>query len=212
MLTIAQIKTYLWHWKEALMGPVVGIAVLLWGQATGQPLPWGLFAACVLGGLALQFWSELKKEREAKRIGPVTTTDWKDLASKFQRIPHAYVRAEWHSETLNWDGNLVGERWAIRDMYDNQFASQCEALCRLGGAMLLKSPKVSSRLSEKVRTRTDDVYRWLYFVAEREGMAMKEMTGKVTVRTEKKEHWMKTIESLSMHSANGCLECAAKEI
>lgn len=100
----------------------------------------------------------------------------------------------------------------MRDDWNNQYASQCEALCRLAGAMLLKSPKVLASLSEKVRTRSDDVFRWLYFISERKNIFTRELTSDVRVGMERKQGSGKTIPSLSTHSANACLECAAKEI
>ncbi len=46
--------------------------------------------------------------------------------------------------------------------------SHCEALCEIAGHLLMQSRSVT--LSERVRTRTDDAWRWLYFLKEKRGL------------------------------------------
>jgi hypothetical protein len=79
MLTLSQIKTHLWHWKEALMGPLVAIGLLVWNQATGRPLQLGWFFALIFAGLALHFQLELKKAKipkEVPKIVALTKPRW----------------------------------------------------------------------------------------------------------------------------------------
>jgi hypothetical protein len=66
----------------------------------------------------------------------------------------------------------------IRDDGNNQYAHRGEALCRLAGAMLLRSP---IRLSQKVKSRSDYVSRWLYFLAEKQGLLMQRTHGDLTI-------------------------------
>jgi len=198
----------------ALIMSLIGIAItILW--PTQRWIGWTAlgFSACLgVWWLWLEFAPKSKADTKSKEAQQITSGEWKDLASRFQKFPAAYVRAEWYSEHLDERGNRVGERWMIRDDWKNQYASQCEALCRLAGAMLLKSPKVSKTLSEKVRSRSDDVWRWLYFLAERDGVIQKIMTGETKVGRERLETWMKMITQLTLHSGSACLDCAAKEI
>lgn len=64
MLSLSAIKTHLWHWKQALMGPVMTISLLIYQQATGKPLTWGWFMALIFGALAWQFYSDNKNTKE----------------------------------------------------------------------------------------------------------------------------------------------------
>jgi hypothetical protein len=54
------IYKHLDRWKQALMGPIVGIPILLWEHLTGRPLTWAWFLVLVLAALDLQFYRELK--------------------------------------------------------------------------------------------------------------------------------------------------------
>ena len=49
------IYKHLDRWKQALMGPIVGIPILLWEHLTGRPLTWAWFLVLVLAALDLQF-------------------------------------------------------------------------------------------------------------------------------------------------------------
>ncbi len=63
MPTRAEILRHLWHWKQALTGPLVTIILLLYEQWAGKSPTWGWFAAIIASGLAWQFYSELKKSQ-----------------------------------------------------------------------------------------------------------------------------------------------------
>jgi hypothetical protein len=63
MLTRTAILGHLWHWKQALMGPVVTIGLLLYQQGAGKSPTWGLFGTFIFAGLAWQFYTELREVR-----------------------------------------------------------------------------------------------------------------------------------------------------
>lgn len=171
----------------------------------------GVAALCGLFGIGLLIhaqFSRKHKEEEPK----VSSGDWKDLAARFDKIPASYVDAEFYSETLDNDGKPVGEHWRFGDPWEKHFASECEALCGIAGAMLMKSPKISTSLSEKVKTRSHDASRWLYYLAEVKGPIKIRTVHSTFAHGFKKDSFVKVIEQLPHVCAVVCLECAAKEI
>src|SRR5712664_1267712 len=63
MLARAAIAQHIWHWRQALMGPVVTIGLLFYQQWRGKSPTWGLFGTIIFSGLAWQFYTELRKAR-----------------------------------------------------------------------------------------------------------------------------------------------------
>jgi hypothetical protein len=59
----AEILRHLWHWKQALTGPVVTIGLLAYQQSTGKSPTWGLFGTLIFAGLAWQFYTEFRKAK-----------------------------------------------------------------------------------------------------------------------------------------------------
>jgi len=170
----------------------------------------------IVGCAAFMVGAYLAWNEEHKKVlalqGKVTATDWKDLSSKFDKIPAQYARAEWYSESLDNDGKLAGERWMVRGEFGERYGSYCESLCQLAGAMLLKSPHVSSGLSQKVKSRSNEVWRWLYFLREKPGTAKTSATGQSIVRGFSVETRKEVIDSLPLECSKACLECAAREL
>lgn len=196
----------------ALVLTLFGVAAsFLWPQQ--RWIGWVFFLGafgCAIGWGFLELKHSLSKKAEDDPRSTVTAADWKDLASRFEAFPVSYVRAEWMSEGLDWNGSRIGERWDIRNDIP-EFARQCEALCKLAGKMLLSSKNISPTLSEKVRSRSNDAWRWLYFLDEHK-LARVSAEGQTIIRTERIETVMKEIVSLPKKSALVCIECAAKEI
>jgi hypothetical protein len=103
------------------------------------------FAVGALGIMIALYFHDVHNDKS--QIVELSISDeWKILADKFGTFQRMHVRAEWYSETLDNDGKPFGEQWMIRDGRKHKFASDCEALCKLAGAMLLKSPKTSMQL------------------------------------------------------------------
>jgi hypothetical protein len=179
-----------------------------------------IIGASIAAGLILFMWAAFLvwKEEHQKVLAyeqspPITAESWKELAKQFQKFPPTYVRAEWMSESLDWEGKTVGEQWDIRDDWNRQFSPDCEVLCKLAGSMLLKSKSVSRTLSPMVKSRTDDAVRWLYFLKETRPTGFKKTgNGTSVVRGFKKNTEHGVIGELAPESARGCFECAAKEI
>jgi hypothetical protein len=199
-------------WATLVLGLLGVAASILWPQQ--RWIGWMFFAGAIGSGVAW-LYLELQSHiaREIKSVIPaqrITAADWKELASRFENVPVSYVRAEWLSEGLDWNGNVTGERWDIRNEIP-EFARQCEVLCQLAGKMLLSSSTISPTLSEKVRSRSNDAGRWLYFLDERK-MARIRGDGETTVGVQRKKTTMKEISQLPGKSALVCIECAAKEI
>jgi hypothetical protein len=174
--------------------------------------PWHWYAISFLGIALAGLFETTYRNREASEGVQITASDWKALSKQFDEFVPSYVRAEWYSETLGWDGKLVGEQWLVRDDWSDQFAPRCEALCRMAGAMLLKSPHVSLSLSRNVKTRSDDARRWLYFLAEKKGVLKVTSQGETVVRNLRHKNKGGEISNLPAISSIACLECAAKEI
>jgi hypothetical protein len=171
-------------------------------------------AAAVLGvvGVLVVLYFHFLHQDTVSTSSHSMTDQWKELAAKFSRFPPSYVRAEWLSETIDWEGKPVGEQWDIRDDWKRQFADDCESLCKLAGAMLLKSPKISPHLSQRVKSRSNDAWRWLYFLTETRGSLKITGTGETVVRGFRKANKNGTISELAPESARACIECAAKEL
>jgi hypothetical protein len=192
-----------WHsihgaWWLSPLIIVVGFVVFEWDKIESH----------IHGWIPAKFHPQFKPASE----GQVTANDWKELAQKFDEFTPSYVRAEWMSETLDWNGKLVGEFWLVRDDWNNQFAPRCQALCEIAGAMLAKSPKVSRALSKTVKTRSDNVYRWLYFISEKQGVLKIDGHGTSTVAGTTVKTKSGTIHDLPAACSTACLECAAKEV
>ncbi len=138
--------------------------------------------------------------------------EWKQVAERFEQIPSKQVRAVWNSESIDAGfGQPVGEQWFISG---GDEAKDCESLCILAGVMILQSPAISKLLSEKVRSRSVDSWRWLYFIKERSpDFVMDQHPGKLhcpdrTVMAT----WAGEVKDLVSTSARVCRECAALEL
>ncbi|MGH9508981.1 MAG: hypothetical protein ACRD2M_03515 [Terriglobales bacterium] len=156
--------------------------------------------ACIIAGFYIIASAGLGKD------GTATIERWKELASRFQALPSS-VRAEWYSEGLDWNGQLHGEFWLFR----NDPNKTAEALCQLAGVTLRQSKALAPKLSEKVRTRSDDGSRWLYYVKENHALA-NTTTGTAHSYGTKVSTSAGDIEHFGEVSANICLRCAADEI
>ncbi|MBI3646279.1 MAG: hypothetical protein HY233_09985 [Acidobacteriales bacterium] len=164
----------------------------------------------ILGIIFLVVW--FRSQDSPARAVFDWSAEWKELAEKFERIPSKHVRATWISETLNFDGTDVGEQWYMGDDSNVTGAKEeCGALCKLAGAMLLKSPVISGRLSEKVRTRSDDTWRWLYFLKEKVGLEHLG-NGDTWAGGRHIKDQSGSIENLAAVSARICTECTAEEL
>ena len=178
------------------------------GHSIGSGLYWILALSLLVMAAFLVWRDAYRKLADLERTSPVTNADWQDLAGKFSRFPPTYVFAIWRSETLDFP-----EQWEITDEWNKQFSNDCESLCQLAGAMLLKSPNVASRLSTKVASRTNDAWRWLYFLAEKQGVLKITGVGTAAGRSGvNRGHETGTISELTAVSARACIDCASKEV
>jgi hypothetical protein len=132
---------------------------------------------------------------------------WRDMAVRFDNIDPR-IWADWFSEGYGFDGLEHGELWTVRG--DGLDISQCETLCKIAGAMLLNSAE-SIKMSDKVLTRSDDMYRWLYFLEERRG-SKSSGTGSSAARGFVKQTTVRTIKSVAKSSSVTCLEIASNEL
>jgi len=67
------------------------------------------------------------------------------------------IYAMWVSESLDFDAKPVGEQWSIGE----DRTKEREALCALAGTMPLHSPILRNELSTKVRSHSDNAWRWV---------------------------------------------------
>lgn len=128
----------------------------------------------------------------------IGAADWSSLGTRFQQIPST-VRADWIGQ-VGGNAGPVKDTWRVRGGIGER---DCEALCRLAGAMLLRSPHISLRLSEIARSQTDHAWRWLYFMKENHGAAKDNGRTDTTFR--------QSIDNLGAVSARVCIECSAEE-
>jgi hypothetical protein len=84
----------------------------------------------------------------------VTAFDWKALKKDFQELP-GRIRANWQRQSDHT------EFWTL-------LHPACRELCTLAGTMLVKSPKVSAALPQKISAELDPMYRWLSLLKEKQ--------------------------------------------
>lgn len=132
----------------------------------------------------------------------IKASDWERMAEKLSESCR-FLRADsqWTSATRSEDWRIAGGNGGM-----------CEALLRKAGAMLLKSPKVRSGLSQEVLSENDNLDRWLLHLKQRgfhkvEFPAYEELEDGTKIT-----HIMGGIGDLPGNSAQVCVECAAMEI
>ena len=145
----------------------------------------------------------LSRELQRRNIA----SEWRDLAGRFEKYKNSLVFADWQ-ET---EGE--NDYWAVRGgVQGGADARECESLCRLAGAMLRRSARVFSSLSDIARSELNDVKRWLFFLKERgcleRPLVGVETRGDGTTRT--MTAWQ--IGNLPAASARECLYCESIEI
>ena len=127
------------------------------------------------------------------------SANWRDLAKDFDGLPER-IRADWNR---NGEGT---ESWRIAHQ-------KCEGLCKLAGAMLVKSPNIVTELPQSLQSESDPMFRWLSFLKEKNYLSRIQYgvesaeTGK-----EPKIILFGSIENVARVSAVVCIECAAMEI
>ena len=131
-----------------------------------------------------------------EEIRYLAPSDWQSLASRFERIGRG-IRADW---TRMSDGI---ESWAVCGGVQ---CAECEALCKLGGAMLMRSIKVFPSVPPDVLAEPDAVFRWLCFLK-----AKKLLRDMQYGLDGDKPFYFGTIYELGPVSYRTCLECSAIE-
>jgi hypothetical protein len=143
-------------------------------------------------------------ERRLEGLGEATpvdwsfATEWRNLSAKFQELP-GRIKAEWDHRSYRPD------EWRIAH-------PGCAALCRLAGAMLVKSPKISAALSQELRSESDSMFRWLTFLKEKN-----QVTGILEAYETATDGGQKLILSGYLENVGGisssmCIDCAAREL
>jgi hypothetical protein len=131
--------------------------------------------------------------------------DWEKLAAHFKALPGFGVRADWFQHGSGAEiWSLHGGPSDVRDV---------EALCRLAGTMLLKSPRVLEQLSNDVVTQTDPLDRWLVFLKEQNGG----LDGRLLYGATRdkygveRPYYSDCLSSVATVSSRVCLHCSAQE-
>jgi hypothetical protein len=137
-------------------------------------------------------------ELEAHR--PMTADDWMNTANDFQSADEGDIYALWSQKGDD-------ESWGIYGHMES--ARQIEALCTRAGAMLLSSPRVAAKLSERVRSRTLHLDRWLQLLREQKNVVPAQTGSGSEHGTPTKTE---TYERLTALSAAVCVSCSAEEI
>jgi hypothetical protein len=192
-------------------GLVIGL-LGIW-QNVGHKIPAQVYWAIAIVALLISFfkaWNEQVNAREVLEVRPaaVSAREWKELASQFKQMPNG-ARADWY-QSLNAETQAVmAESWDVR----GNTSAECEALCKNAGAMLLRSPHILPRLSDRIRTQPDHIWRWLYFLKEsRRAVPAGIGEGFTRVGNVKTTTACESIENLASVSATACMECSADEI
>jgi hypothetical protein len=128
-------------------------------------------------------------------------SEWQQLSNRFNALP-TNIRADW--QTLQKE-----ELWSISGI---QGRADCESVCKLAGAMLLKSPRVLVGLSDKVKTEQDNLRRWLHFLKEAKGISDFQYGFEQHDDGTQTPLYFGRINDLSAVSARVCIECATVEL
>jgi hypothetical protein len=137
---------------------------------------------------------------------PIGSKDWQELAQNFGRVP-TDMRADWWIADTKVQGPI---QW--QSLAGGPPAKHCEALCRLAGNMLLRSPKIAASLPDDVRSRAEPLYRWLDFLKARYSGI-----GNIMHLESERDDGTKVfslagqIEHVGTESVTACLNCAADE-
>jgi len=134
---------------------------------------------------------------------------WEQLASQFDKIPRT-VTVQWQHGGLTFTGEKIQDLWTIR----GEGYLDIMPLCKKAGTMLLLSPKVLMRLSDKVKSEPNPVDRWLHFLKENHG-ALKIDSHPAVFRDHDGNEQiilMGDINELGAASARACADCSAEEL
>lgn len=215
-------RAFFSDWLAGMSGPVsvpfAALAVL--SPNPNHKLLWSLLALASLLFASYRVWMrerlsnfshydttlrELADERGASKL----ISEWKDLASRFERITPS-IRIDWQQGGWHFTGQRVGNVWYPRS---GPRSDECEALGRLAGKMLLRTAKTRSGLRSHIIQEQDDFYRWLTFLrdlgaglVQSEPVPNTSPSGEVSLIT---SGYIKDVASAS-HSA--CLHVAATEM
>lgn len=132
---------------------------------------------------------------------------WNSLSAEFIKNQHDDTRADYTIRMR--DGQVVHESWELSGAY----RQNCAAYCKLAGAMLISSTRVSRRLSELVRSQADPVWRWLYFLKETGANMSGSLIATETTNNGVETHSLgQSINRVAYVSQRACIECAAEEV
>lgn len=206
------------HWGALVTGGALIGLLGIW-QGTGHSVPAWVYSAIALIALFAAFYkawkekaeqveTEIAKAREVdrKRIALVGSDEWLDLSDRFKEISK-FAGVQLH--TASRDGSEV-HTWRFDG--ERGETKSCMALCARAGAMLLKSPRLSVTLSDRVRRTPDNAERWLCFLQDDgavrydHGPGREEYDGGVTL------HFLGYLAEVGPVSARSCIECSAKEL
>lgn len=142
-----------------------------------------------------------KNERIESLRERVGSAQWIAIADRFKAIDSS-VRADWDYST-----RIGQEHWQIAGAPHRE---ECASLCRLAGAMLLRSPKVVATLDGTVRAQHDDLYRWLCYLKS-VGKLKNYNDGMEKTNGEEYPLVFASIAPLGSESSLVCTDCAARE-
>jgi hypothetical protein len=130
-------------------------------------------------------------------------SDWTALADRFKQLPFG-ITAYWSRY-----GRPATETWRVNS---GLAGKECESLCRLAGAMLLRSPKANGSLDARIRLQPDSLYRWLYFL--RQSTHLNNYMAATEVLDDGRKSTTQTacINDLAQVSMRACIDCAAQEM
>jgi hypothetical protein len=197
------------RWGSLVTGGTF-IGLLATWQGTGHHVLPSVYWAVATVGLFVAFfraWKDENREKESalaladSRSKVAWHSEWQQLSNRFSALPK-HIRADW--QTLQKE-----ELWSVSGL---QGRADCESICKLAGAMLLKSPHMAVGLSDKVKAEKNNLRRWLHFLKEVKGISDFQRGSEQHDDGTQSPLYFGRINDLSEVSARVCIECATVEL
>jgi len=200
------------QWTNILFGEgLVAVVFLVWWALGSPPLVLIFVSAMFVAGYYA--WREehiaahqkQTPEKPANVLRRDWNGDWKDLANEFRGYAGHTLRADWYHTS-------AGEAWRICGGAEFSIVCAVEILCRNAGRLLVSSPNVSASLPADIKTLSDPMERWLYYMKKKGTFYRSGFVGTEQLNDGTIFHaYSGNINSLPNAASNECLDCAGQE-
>jgi hypothetical protein len=142
--------------------------------------------------------------RQLEARPPITRAEWMEMAGLFEKLQNTPVQADWNKSPEQ-------EFWLLTAIIGHA-VPHVDTLCRRAGEMLLASPRVATKLSDRVRAQESPLYRWLQFVGEQPIATMVIVDISASADGVPIPVEGGYIANVPLASAHVCVQCSADEI